>query len=116
MVAIVGIDLDFQAFIDRLYANPPEGEHGMILLSDATGTVEYSPEKPLGMPLVDKDIHLVDTSDKVTEASQTDNTMVTYTWDGQQSIAGIEGLRNGMNFIDLRQVEQIYGRTHKAFM
>ena len=88
----------------------------MILLSDATGTVEYSPEKPLGMPLVDKDIHLVDTSDKVTEASQTDNTMVTYTWDGQQSIAGIEGLRNGMNFIDLRQVEQIYGRTHKAFM
>lgn len=116
MVAIVGIDLDFQAFIDRLYANPPEGEHGMILLSDATGTVEYSPEKPLGMPLVDKDIHLVDTSDKVTEASQTDNTMVTYTWDGQQSIAGIEGLRNGMNFIDLRQVEQIYGCTHKAFM
>lgn len=116
MVAIVGIDLDFQAFIDRLYANPPEGEHGMILLSDATGTVEYSPEKPLGMPLVDKDIHLVDTSDKVAEASQTDNTMVTYTWDGQQSIAGIEGLRNGMNFINLRQVEQIYGRTHKAFM
>ena len=116
MVAIVGIDLDFQAFIDRLYANPPEGEHGMILLSDATGTVEYSPEKPLGMPLVDKDIHLVDTSDKVTEASQTDNTMVTYTWEGQQSIAGIEGLRNGMNFIDLRQVPKIYNRTHKAFM
>lgn len=116
MVAIVGIDLDFQAFIDRLYANPPEGEHGMILLSDATGTVEYSPEKPLGMSLVDKDIHLVDTSDKVAEASQTDNTMVTYTWDGQQSIAGIKGLRNGMNFIDLRQIPQIYNRTHKAFM
>ncbi|WP_270837667.1 diguanylate cyclase domain-containing protein [Mitsuokella multacida] len=116
MVAIVGIDLDFQAFIDRLYANPPEGEHGMILLSDATGTVEYSPEKPLGMSLVDKDIHLVDTSDKVAEASQTDNTMVTYTWDGQQSIAGIKGLRNGMNFIDLRQVPKIYNRTHKAFM
>ena len=116
MVAIVGIDLDFQAFIDRLYANPPEGEHGMILLSDATGIVEYSPEKPLGVPLVDKDIHLVDTSDKVAEASQTDNTMVTYTWDGQQSIAGIKGLRNGMNFIDLRQVPKIYNRTHKAFM
>ena len=116
MVAIVGIDLDFQAFIDRLYANPPEGEHGMILLSDATGTVEYSPEKPLGMSLVDKDIHLVDTSDKVAEASQTDNTMVTYTWDGQQSIAGIKGLRNGMNVIDLRQVPKIYNRTHKAFM
>lgn len=117
MVAIIGVDLDFQAFIDRLYAKPSEGEeHGMIILSDATGTVEYSPEKPLGMPLVDKDIHLVDTSDKVAEASQTDNTMVTYTWDGQQSIAGIEGLRNGMNFIDLRQVEQIYDRTHKAFM
>lgn len=116
MVAIVGVDLDFQAFIDRLYANPPEGEHGMILLSDATGTVEYSPEKLLGMPLVDKDIHLVDTSDKVAEASQTDNTMVTYTWDGQQSIAGIKGLRNGMNFIDLRQVPKIYNRTHKAFM
>lgn len=116
MVAIIGVDLDFQAFIDRLYANPPEGEHGMILLSDATGTVEYSPEKPLGIPLVDKDIHLVDTSEKVAEASQTDNTMVTYTWDGQQSIAGIKGLRNGMNFIDLRQVPKIYNRTHKAFM
>lgn len=116
MVAIVGVDLDFQAFIDRLYANPPEGEHGMILLSDATGTVEYSPEKPLGIPLVDKDIYLVDTSEKVAEASQTDNTMVTYTWDGQQSIAGIKGLRNGMNFIDLRQVPKIYNRTHKAFM
>ena len=116
MVAIVGVDLDFQAFIDRLYANPPEGEHGMILLSDATGTVEYSPKKPLGVPLADKDIHLVDTSDKVAEASQTDNTMVTYTWDGQQSIAGIKGLRNGMNFIDLRQVPKIYNRTHKAFM
>ena len=117
MVAIIGVDLDFQAFIDRLYAKPSEGEeHGMIILSDATGTVEYSPEKPLGMPLVDKDIHLVDTSDKVAEASQTDNTMVTYTWDGQQSIAGIKGLRNGMNFIDLRQIPQIYDRTHKAFM
>lgn len=116
MVAIIGVDLDFQAFIDRLYANPPEGEHGMILLSDATGTVEYSPEKPLGIPLVDKDIHLVDTSEKVAEASQTDNTMVTYTWDGQQSIAGIKGLRNGMNFIDLRQVPKIYNHTHKAFM
>lgn len=117
MVAIIGVDLDFQAFIDRLYAKPSEGEeHGMIILSDATGTVEYSPKKPLGVPLADKDIHLVDTSDKVAEASQTDNTMVTYTWDGQQSIAGIKGLRNGMNFIDLRQIPQIYDRTHKAFM
>lgn len=113
MVAIIGVDLDFQAFIDRLYAKPSEGEeHGMIILSDATGTVEYSPKKPLA----DKDIHLVDTSDKVAEASQTDNTMVTYTWDGQQSIAGIKGLRNGMNFIDLRQIPQIYDRTRKAFM
>lgn len=117
MVAIIGVDLDFQAFIDRLYAKPSEGEeHGMIILSDATGTVEYSPKKPLGVPLADKDIHLVDTSDKVAEASQTDNTMVTYTWDGQQSIAGIKGLRNGMNFIDLRQIPQIYDRTRKAFM
>lgn len=117
MVAIIGVDLDFQAFIDRLYAKPSEGEeHGMIILSDATGTVEYSPKKPLGVPLADKDIHLVDTSDKVAEASQTDNTMVTYTWDGQQSIAGIKGLRNGMNFIDLRQISQIYDRTRKAFM
>lgn len=117
MVAIIGVDLDFQAFIDRLYAKPSEGEeHGMIILSDATGTVEYSPKKPLGVPLADKDIHLVDTSDKVAEASQTDNTMVTYTWDGQQSIADIKGLRNGMNFIDLRQIPQIYDRTHKAFM
>lgn len=117
MVAIIGVDLDFQAFIDRLYAKPSEGEeHGMIILSDATGTVEYSPKKPLGVPLADKDIHLVDTSEKVAEASQTDNTMVTYTWDGQQSIAGIKGLRNGMNFIDLRQVPKIYNRTHKAFM
>lgn len=31
MVAIIGVDLDFQAFIDRLYAKPSEGEeHGMI--------------------------------------------------------------------------------------
>lgn len=116
MVAIVGIDLDFQAFIDRLYANPPEGEHGMILLSDATGTVEYSPEKPLGVPLVDKDIHLKDTADKVAEAGQTDNTMLSYTWAGKPSLAGIRTLRNGMNFIDLRQIPQIYDRTHKAFM
>lgn len=116
MVAIVGIDLDFQAFIDRLYANPPEGEHGMILLSDATGTVEYSPEKPLGVPLVDKDIHLKDTADKVAEAGQTDNTMLSYTWAGKPSLAGIRTLGNGMNFIDLRQIPQIYDRTHKAFM
>lgn len=97
MVAIIGVDLDFQAFIDRLYANPPEGEHGMIILSDATGTVEYSPSK-------------------VTEAGQTDRTMLTYTWAGEPSIAGIKTLRNGMNFIDLRQIPQIYDRTHKAFM
>lgn len=116
MVAIIGVDLDFQAFIDRLYANPPEGEHGMIILSDATGTVEYSPEKPLGVPLVDKDIHLKDTPSKVTEAGQTDRTMLTYTWAGEPSIAGIKTLRNGMNFIDLRQIPQIYDRTHKAFM
>lgn len=116
MVAIIGVDLDFQAFIDRLYANPPEGEHGMIILSDATGTVEYSPEKPLGVPLVDKDIHLKDTPSKVTEAGQTDRTMLTYTWAGEPSIAGIKTLRNGMNFIDLRQVPKIYNRTHKAFM
>lgn len=112
MVAIIGVDLDFQAFIDRLYANPPEGEHGMIILSDATGTVEYSPEKPL----VDKDIHLKDTPSKVTEAGQTDRTMLTYTWAGEPSIAGIKTLRNGMNFIDLRQIPQIYDRTRKAFI
>lgn len=116
MVAIIGVDLDFQAFIDRLYANPPEGEHGMIILSDATGTVEYSPEKPLGVPLVDKDIHLKDTPSKVTEAGQTDRTMLTYTWAGEPSIAGIKTLRNGMNFIDLRQIPQIYDRTRKAFI
>ena len=117
MVAIVGIDLDFQAFIDRLYAKPSEGEErGMIILSDATGTVEYSPEKPLGMPLVDKDIHLKDTADKVAEAGQTDNEMLSYTWAGKPSLAGIRTLRNGMNFIDLRQIPQIYDRTRKAFM
>lgn len=117
MVAIIGVDLDFQAFIDRLYAKPSEGEeHGMIILSDATGTVEYSPEKPLGVPLVDKDIHLKDTADKVAEAGQTDNEMLSYTWAGEPSLAGIKTLRNGMNFIDLRQIPQIYDRTHKAFM
>lgn len=117
MVAIIGVDLDFQAFIDRLYAKPSEGEeHGMIILSDATGTVEYSPKKPLGVPLVDKDIHLKDTADKVAEAGQTDNEMLSYTWAGEPSLAGIKTLRNGMNFIDLRQIPQIYDRTHKAFM
>lgn len=117
MVAIIGVDLDFQAFIDRLYAKPSEGEeHGMIILSDATGTVEYSPKKPLGVPLVDKDIHLKDTADKVAEAGQTDNEMLSYTWAGKPSLAGIRTLRNGMNFIDLRQIPQIYDRTHKAFM
>lgn len=117
MVAIIGVDLDFQAFIDRLYAKPSEGEeHGMIILSDATGTVEYSPKKPLGVPLVDKDIHLKDTADKVAEAGQTDNEMLSYTWAGEPSLAGIKTLRNGMNFIDLRQIPQIYNRTHKAFM
>ena len=117
MVAIIGVDLDFQAFIDRLYAKPSEGEeHGMIILSDVTGTVEYSPEKPLGVPLVDKDIHLKDTADKVAEAGQTDNEMLSYTWAGKPSLAGIRTLRNGMNFIDLRQIPQIYDRTHKAFV
>ena len=116
MVAIVGIDIDFQAFIDRLYANPPEGEHGMIILSDTTGTVEYAPDKPLGTQLADKDIHIRDAADKVAEAGQTDNMMVTYDWAGQESIAGIKGLRNGMNFIDLRRKPQIYNRTHKAVM
>lgn len=42
--------------------------------------------------------------------------MLTYTWAGEPSIAGIKTLRNGMNFIDLRQIPQIYDRTHKAFM
>ena len=116
MVAIIGVDLDFRAFIDRLYANPPEGEHGMIILSDATGTVEYSPEKPLGVPLEDKEIHLQDSPGKVLEAGQTDNEMLSYVWDGKLGIAGIKSLRNGMNFIDLRQVDQIYDRTNKAFI
>lgn len=116
MVAIVGIDIDFQAFIDRLYANPPEGEHGMVILSNTTGTVEYAPDKPLGIQLADKDIHIRDVADKVAEAGQTDNMMVTYDWAGQESIAGIKGLRNGMNFIDLRRKPQIYNRTHKAVM
>lgn len=102
MVAIIGVDLDFRAFIDRLYANPPEGEHGMIILSDATGIVEYSPEKPLGVPLEDKEIHLQDSPGKVLEAGQTDNEMLSYVWDGKLGIAGIKSLRNGMNFIDLR--------------
>lgn len=116
MVAIIGVDLDFQAFIDRLYANPPEGEHGMIILSDSTGVVEYSSEKPLGAPLADKGIYLKDPVSKVQEAGKTDNEMLSYTWEGKESIAGINTLRNGMNFIDLRQDDQIYDRTHRAFM
>lgn len=42
--------------------------------------------------------------------------MLSYTWAGKPSLAGIRTLRNGMNFIDLRQIPQIYDRTHKAFM
>lgn len=70
MVAIVGIDIDFQAFIDRLYANPPKGEHGMIMLCDATGSMEYSPEAPLGAPVAEKGIRLVDSPDTVAEAGR----------------------------------------------
>ena len=88
----------------------------MVILSDTTGTVEYAPDKPLGIQLADKDIHIRDVADKVAEAGQTDNMMVTYDWAGQESIAGIKGLRNGMNFIDLRRKPQIYNRTHKAVM
>lgn len=116
MVAIVGIDIDFQAFIDRLYANPPKGEHGMIMLCDATGSMEYSPEAPLGTPVAEKGIRLVDSPDTVAEAGRTDDEMLRYSWDGQESIAGIRALRNRMNIIDLRQKPQIYSRTHRAMM
>lgn len=116
MVAIVGIDIDFQAFIDRLYANPPKGEHGMIMLCDATGSMEYSPEAPLGTPVAEKGIRIVDSPDTVAEAGRTDDEMLRYSWDGQESIAGIRALRNRMNIIDLRQKPQIYSRTHRAMM
>lgn len=116
MVAIVGIDIDFQAFIDRLYANPPKGEHGMIMLCDATGSMEYSPEAPLGTPVAEKGIQLVDSPETVAEAGRTDDEMLRYSWDGQESIAGIRALRNRMNIIDLRQKPQIYSRTHRAMM
>lgn len=116
MVAIVGIDIDFQAFIDRLYANPPKGEHGMIMLCDATGSMEYSPEAPLGAPVAEKGIRLVDSPETVAEAGRTDDEMLRYSWDGQESIAGIRALRNRMNIIDLRQKPQIYSRTHRAMM
>lgn len=116
MVAIVGIDIDFQAFIDRLYANPPKGEHGMIMLCDATGSMEYSPEAPLGTPVAEKGIRLVDPPETVAEAGRTDDEMLRYSWDGQESIAGIRALRNRMNIIDLRQKPQIYSRTHRAMM
>lgn len=116
MVAIVGIDIDFQAFIDRLYANPPKGEHGMIMLCDATGSMEYSPEAPLGTPVAEKGIRLVDPPEPVAEAGRTDDEMLRYSWDGQESIAGIRALRNRMNIIDLRQKPQIYSRTHRAMM
>lgn len=116
MVAIVGIDIDFQAFIDRLYANPPKGEHGMIMLCDATGSMEYSPGAPLGTPVAEKGIRLVDPPDTVAEAGRTDDEMLRYSWDGQESIAGIRVLRNRMNIIDLRQKPQIYSRTHRAMM
>lgn len=116
MVAIVGIDIDFQAFIDRLYANPPKGEHGMIMLCDATGSMEYSPEAPLGTPVAEKGIRLVDSPETVAEAGRTDDEMLRYSWDGQESIAGIRALRNRMNIIDLRQKPQIYSRTHRAMM
>lgn len=42
--------------------------------------------------------------------------MLKYSWDGQESIAGIRALRNRMNIIDLRQKPQIYSRTHRAMM
>lgn len=110
------VDHDFQAFIDRLYANPPKGEHGMIMLCDATGSMEYSPEAPLGTPVAEKGIRLVDPPETVAEAGRTDDEMLRYSWDGQESIAGIRALRNRMNIIDLRQKPQIYSRTHRAMM
>lgn len=116
MVAILGVDMDFNAFMDKIYANPPEGEHGMTILSDSTGSVEYAQDKPLGSPLEEKDIRLLDSADKVIEAGNTDNEMLSYRWAGEDSIAGIKTLRNGMNLIDLRQNVQIYDRTHKALM
>ena len=66
--------------------------------------------------MAEKGIRLVDSPDTVAEAGRTDDEMLKYSWDGQESIAGIRALRNRMNIIDLRQKPQIYSRTHRAMM
>ncbi|MFV0636591.1 diguanylate cyclase domain-containing protein [Mitsuokella sp. WILCCON 0060] len=116
MVAIIGVDLDFKTFMGKLYDDKPEGEHGMMILSDATGSMEYSLANPMGTKLEDKNIVLKDPTEKVGQAGKTDAEMLSYKWGNEDSIAGVKTLRNGMNLIDLRQKGQIYSRAYKAFL
>lgn len=117
MVAILGIDLDFESFMRDIYGDePPEGDHGMMILSDASGKMTYSPEDPQGVRLEDLDIHLESSADEVKVAGMTDAKMISYQWKGKDSIAAVTSLRNNMNLMDLRNVRQIYSRTHKALM
>ncbi|MDD6382619.1 MAG: GGDEF domain-containing protein [Selenomonadaceae bacterium] len=115
MVAIVGVDLDFEEFMQEIYGDEPQNDnHGIMILSDGSGKMVYSPETPLGVPLEDKAIHLKSSTDEVKISGKTDAKMVSYQWDGQDSIASVSSLRNDMNLMDLRKVRQIYSRTHQA--
>ena len=78
MVAIVGVDLDFRTLMGKLYDNQSNGEHGMMILSDATGALQYSLENPMGVKLEDKNIILQDSQEKVGQAGKTDDEMLSY--------------------------------------
>ncbi len=80
MVAILGVDLDVKSFMNKLYKNPPEGEHGMMILSDATGAFEYWLDNPMGEKLENKGIVLRDSAEKVRQVGKTDNEMLSYKW------------------------------------
>lgn len=68
------------------------------------------------MRLEEQDIYLKSSTDEVKFAGTTDAKMVSYKWKGADSIASVTSLRNGMNLMDLRNISQIYARTHQALM
>lgn len=117
MVAIIGVDLDFASFMRDIYGDtPPKGDHGMMILGDGSGKMSYSLEHPEGLSLEKQNIHLQSSTDEVKVAGTTDAKMVSYMWEGKDSMASAVALRNGMNLMDLRNIRQIYARTHQAIV
>lgn len=107
LVAVVGVDIDFQQFLNRI-EKVPEYASGKAFCTDLTGKIHYTADNPEGIE-ASRNGQLLQQANKffVAPRNRSDQ-LVRYQWNGVEYDTTAVNLRNGLALMVLAPVQEIH--------